>query len=272
MNHTKKSATLLAGGKNVLMAGSDHSGSSGTNSINKQADTGYEGSVSSGPSLITLANGTKKQAVTSECPSSSDVSVKSSTVVPITQTISNETNPGRLSVVASMDEQSLVHDTTNDDQTKGMSPTGFTDGFTNHLSLQETAVQEKQDLVQDPSNGDLHQSQPLVDKSGENGHISISDHGSFNETEKTLDNPILDSDENNEKPGDDTVINDSIPALPIPETIEDHTIESEPVNKNVIVVSKSHVLTKSESVSSMKQVVNISSSSDVNNNGITAID
>lgn len=70
----------------------NNSESSGTNSINKQADTGYDGSVSSGPSVSTPIKDNKSKEV------------DYTEGLKIIQTVSNDSNVGRLSIVPSLDE------------------------------------------------------------------------------------------------------------------------------------------------------------------------
>ena len=243
------------------MAGSDHTESSGTNSVNKQADTGYEGSVSSGPSMTTLV---RKSTANSESSSTTNVYNIPNADVPVTQTVSHESNPGRLSVVVSVDEQSSVQDVTAEDQTKT-----FSDGATDNSLLQDTVANGgKLETVQDhPIDENNAPSEHLIEHSDDkNGNIS--DPNDSLKTKKNLHPPHSNSNDNPENPTDTTLTNGPVSEEHIAHVDSDF----KPVDSNVIVVANSHVLSKSGSVSSLKQVVNISSSSDLNNGGITAIE
>ena len=82
----------------------NNSGSSGANSLCRLADTGYEGSVSSVPSSVAVMI-TKPKLATSTSDIPSPLSG-----VDIIQTASYESQAGRLSVVVSLEEQSVFYD------------------------------------------------------------------------------------------------------------------------------------------------------------------
>ncbi|XP_063679818.1 pre-mRNA-splicing factor CWC22 homolog [Bolinopsis microptera] len=274
LNQTKTPTTILRKGRRVSVAGSNHSESSGTNSINKQADTGYDGSVSSGPSQSTLTNAAGKS--TSDHSNPSNISTKPSTVstkpsgdLLITQTLSNETNPGRLSVVVSIDEQSILHDAKNSDQANADSSKNIADGLSHNLSLQDTTAGEQLETVKNIPCEDVPQVDPLDEKGVHN-----SDNGSL-ETDKTLSNPDhldLDSGNRLEKPIDTPLTNGLISDLPGTKLKPFEEPATKLVNGNVIIVTASQMLVKSDSVSSIKKVVNISTSSQGDGGGLTAIE
>ena len=265
LNQTKTPTTILRKGRRVSVAGSNHSESSGTNSTNKQADTGYDGSVSSGPSQSTLTNAAGKSTsdhsnATSMSTKPSTVSTKPSGDVLITQTLSNETNPGRLSVVVSIDEQSILHDAKNSDQTNADSSKNIADGLSHNLSSQDTTAGEQLETVKDIPSEDI----PQVDSLDENGHNS--DYGSL-QTDKTLSNP-----DQPDKPIDAPLTNGLISDLPGTNVKPFDEPASKLVNGNVVIVTASQMLAKSNSVSSIKKVVNISTSSQGDGGGLTAIE
>lgn len=99
-NHNSKSSTGKPSSERI------YSGSSGANSLCRQADTGYEGSVSSVPSSAAV-NNIKKNC--KSFTSTSDISSPPSGIE-IIQTVSHESQPERLSIVVSVDEQSNYPD------------------------------------------------------------------------------------------------------------------------------------------------------------------
>ncbi|KAL5260440.1 hypothetical protein ACHWQZ_G010538 [Mnemiopsis leidyi] len=296
----KKSTSILRKGHKVSAAGSEHSESSGTvNSTNKQADTGYDGSVSSGPSQATLVYEARKSVAASDCSISSNISTKPNADFPIiSHTMSNETNPGRLSVVASMDEQSFIHENTCDGQTIADSLKNNDGSFTNSLSDTVTDLLNSKATDLDSANpnvnnlvisnnDDLHQycSEKTSDSLSKKGPLpdlptplengSVIDAQELTERGVNSENNLINVENvdlmSSQQTPNNHLPNDPLPDLPMCSENGIVVTDAEVAKSNVIVVAKSHVIAKSDSVSSMNQLVNITSSSEVNN-GITAVE
>ena len=338
MGMTKKRTSILRKGHKISAAGSDNSESSGTiNSANKQADTGYDGSVSSGPSQATLAHEARKSIAASDLSISSNVSANQNVDFPIiTHTVSKETNPGRLSVVASMDEQSLIHETTYDDQTNADSLKSNTGNYTNNVIPLGVTTSEDQDIASQAEHieettvapqADVNFSDTPTDKTSllnnnttdqisanpnENVNVTLENNNSQSDGDEKVTNPqskveplpdlpppmengsvVEDLNEpapNSSKLTENNIVNmenldikssqqhtndhlTNDPSPDLPKSQENGIInnDAEIAKSNVIVVANSQIITKSDSVSSMNQLVNITSSSEVNN-GITAVE
>ena len=224
MGMTKKRTSILRKGHKISAAGSENSESSGTiNSANKQADTGYDGSVSSGPSQATLVHEARKSMAASDLSISSNVSTNPNADCPIiTHTVSKETNPGRLSVVASMDEQSLIHENTYDDQTNAGSLKSNTDNHANNMIPLGVTTSEDQDIASQAEHieettaapqGDVNFSETPTDNCSLLNN-NTTDQNSANPNEHvnvTLKNNDSQSD------GDEKVTNSQSKVEPLPE-------------------------------------------------------